>query len=66
MYGTIYTSALSRSDADALRDLLRPVPLDEQRYISRRDAYRDIHDRCQPTNRHRNGQARREVTACAR
>ena len=48
-----YTPALDRLDAAALRDLLRPAPLDELEYIARRDASRDLRQRLTPDNRHR-------------
>ena len=55
MYDGIYTPALSRSDAAALRDLLRPAPLDEARYIARRDAFDDLRRRVDPSGRHWTG-----------
>lgn len=42
MFDDTYTPALDRSDVVALRDLLRPAPLDELEYIARRDAFDDL------------------------
>ena len=58
-----YTPALDRLDAAALRDLLRPAPLDELEYIARRDAFDDLR-RCMDTGyRRRSGSPEGRRTA---
>ena len=53
MYGTIYTPSVDRSDAEAIRDLLRSAPLDELAYIAHRDACLDLYRCTDPREYHR-------------
>lgn len=48
---TIYTPAVDLADRDALRDILRSAPLDEQAYTAHLDGYAELSIYLRPWNR---------------